>query len=232
MEISRHQSAQALKRIGPPLSGAEELGDAVAMQAGNCGRLGDRHAPGRKEGNHAVELSGDAVHNVRKSTLLWANQAQSHNDGLAHSGVRCLDGRMPYDADNARKNIRAIMKREGLKPTPWAIESGLSKNALTNFLNGRTDSLTISTVTALAERAGLHPMELSGFGPPPEYSRLVRAVGEMVARLDPTNANDGTAFLLEQTRALLDPRRTPESPARQEPLRLPAPPPRRPTTRR
>lgn len=65
---------------------------------------------------------------------------------------RIMMGLMNRDrSDMRRRNLKRFMAARGLKAKPWSERAGVSPNAVYNFLNGRSNSLSQDTLEALAE---------------------------------------------------------------------------------
>ncbi|MCW2243602.1 LexA family transcriptional regulator [Azospirillum canadense] len=74
---------------------------------------------------------------------------------LSHAGVmHAIIPSMSDLAEKRRAALRRYMEQHGLKPSSWAKAAGLSVNALNNFLNGSTQSLSQGTLEKLSAERG------------------------------------------------------------------------------
>lgn len=64
--------------------------------------------------------------------------------------------------DEKRDVLRDFISSHGLKIARWAKDSGVDKNAIYNFLNGHSKSLSLQTYAKLARTAGATIEVLSG----------------------------------------------------------------------
>lgn len=69
---------------------------------------------------------------------------------------------MERTPDEKREILRRFMQDRGLKPGPWAKQSGVSANSLYNFLNGYSEALDQRTYAKLARTAEVPSWQLSG----------------------------------------------------------------------
>ncbi|WP_207483156.1 S24 family peptidase [Arenibaculum pallidiluteum] len=69
-------------------------------------------------------------------------------------------------SDRRRAALRRFMAAHGLRPSSWARAAGLSVNALNNFLNGATQSLSQGTLEKLAAERGVPVSEILGDAAP------------------------------------------------------------------
>ena len=69
---------------------------------------------------------------------------------------------MKYDADILRQRLRQIMADHGLDVTNWCREAGLNEATLRSFLNGKSNSLRVDTVIALANAINMKPSRMIG----------------------------------------------------------------------
>jgi len=86
-------------------------------------------------------------------------------------------------ASRRRRALVGFMRAKGLKPGPWADAAGVNPNAIYNFLNNRSQSLSQETLERLAEKAGAKVSELTGESPIlyEGRGRAVPLVGEIKA---------------------------------------------------
>ena len=85
---------------------------------------------------------------------------QVHFYGGDCSSGSDYDWRM--DDDAKRQALISFMERHGLKPTPWAERAKVSRGALSNYLAGRSRSLSVTTMERLALAAGASIAEIIG----------------------------------------------------------------------
>lgn len=78
---------------------------------------------------------------------------------LDHPGMKCDAARW---SEELRKALRRFMAERDLKPTPWGVESGLSRGALSNFLNGKSRTLHRESLEKLARNQKVSVSELTG----------------------------------------------------------------------
>lgn len=70
---------------------------------------------------------------------------------------------MHKEAEKTRQNLRNIMKAKDIKyMANWAKKAGITEGTLRSFLEGRTDSMKISSYQKLAAAAGVSVSELLG----------------------------------------------------------------------
>ena len=86
-----------------------------------------------------------------------------HNDALAPSEPLSQVPKMPKESAEARRAaLRRFMDAHALKPKPWAEKAGLSASIVRNFLAGRAESLSGTTLEKLAKAANASVAELIG----------------------------------------------------------------------
>jgi transcriptional regulator with XRE-family HTH domain len=66
-----------------------------------------------------------------------------------------LEQSSSYHADEVRKGLLYFIKKMNLKPGTWAKEAGISEGTLRNFLTGRSNTLSYSTLRSLAHAANV-----------------------------------------------------------------------------
>lgn len=71
------------------------------------------------------------------------------------------------NGDELRKSLKRYMKLRGLKAKPWAEKAGIATSVLSNFFNGRSDSLNYSTLEKLAAEQHDSIAILTGESPDP-----------------------------------------------------------------
>jgi hypothetical protein len=81
-----------------------------------------------------------------------------------------------HSHDRIRDALRAYMAAEGLKPTRWSLDAGLSGRALSHFLEGRSKSLSPDSLDKLARARRRTVTDLLGFSPP--WMRGEEATGQ------------------------------------------------------
>jgi SOS-response transcriptional repressor LexA len=69
---------------------------------------------------------------------------------------------MERGPDEKREVLRRFIVERGLKPGPWAKQSGVSVNSLYNFLNNHSDGLEPITYAKLARQAQVPVWRLTG----------------------------------------------------------------------
>jgi transcriptional regulator with XRE-family HTH domain len=88
--------------------------------------------------------------------------------GFVHQGaidctpVAVYPNSMSNSTEHKRNRLRDFMHSRGLRPSTWAKAAKVSPNALYNFLNQHSSSLSLETVERLARAAGVSVDELFG----------------------------------------------------------------------
>lgn len=76
------------------------------------------------------------------------------------------------------------MGRKGLKPATWCAAADLDNSVLRKFLSGENDSLTLSSLSALAQAASVSIGEMLGERPPRVGAVERKILRRAVARLE------------------------------------------------
>lgn len=168
MEVSRNEGLKGSQGFKGARAAAtlQDVRDSVCVEAGSLPDLGERDAMGVAPRVDAVDggvAGGD--HGGDEITKLWDVQQQSQNAVLGPLPLPLYAGCMPYDPNRSRAAVLAVIASKKLTPTGWCLKSGLSKNALREFLAKRSESLKVSTAVALAESEGISPLVLMGITP-------------------------------------------------------------------
>jgi SOS-response transcriptional repressor LexA len=80
-------------------------------------------------------------------------------------------------AEKRRETLRLFIKERGLQIARWAKDSGVSANSIYNFLNGRSESLSITAYGKLARTAQVPSSRLTGERPEPISPTAIRVTG-------------------------------------------------------
>lgn len=62
------------------------------------------------------------------------------------------------DSNLIRERLKAYIEENGIKPTPWGLSAGLSRNALSQFLNNPERNISATSLQKLADYEGV-PIE-------------------------------------------------------------------------
>jgi phage repressor protein C with HTH and peptisase S24 domain len=149
--------------------GRAEVGMVEAAQAG----VGNPDPPRQRlladmtyslpdEGNRLVHEAHAADHKRAFARPSRHFVPEARNCDLAHLRALADNAGMSRPADKRREAIRRFMAAHGLKIKPWAKQSNVGEGSLRNFLNGRTESLTHSTLEKLAFAANATIAEMIG----------------------------------------------------------------------
>jgi phage repressor protein C with HTH and peptisase S24 domain len=142
---------------------------------------------------------------MRLSTV---SRETSHKEAVAEL---CDKAQIPAmtSPDQRRAAIRRFMAEKNLKPAPWAESAGLSNGIVRNFLAGRADSLSGSTLEKLARAANATVAELIGEKPKePRLGKDVVVIKSLAVRaamgggFDVVEEPEGPPFYFR--RALID----------------------------
>jgi SOS-response transcriptional repressor LexA len=85
------------------------------------------------------------------------------------------------DPDQKRDALRRFLQDRQLKPAPWAKAAGVNANALYNFLNGVSQSLSGETYAKLARAAEVPVWRISGEQPDPPSPTTIWVAGHVEA---------------------------------------------------
>jgi phage repressor protein C with HTH and peptisase S24 domain len=88
---------------------------------------------------------------------------------------------MARTPEDRREILRKFMSEKGLKPGPWAKQSGVAANSLYNFLNGHSDALDHTTYAKLARTQQVPVWRLSGDKPEPPGPSSLWVAGHVEA---------------------------------------------------
>lgn len=126
--------------------------------------------------HRAVNEGHDGDHRGRKIPLSSTDHGRGENDPLSTVPIRPILVRMARQSDEWRKAIRRFMAARGLRPKPWAIRAGLDPKTLANFLNGKSESLTHTSLAKLANAEGVTVGEIIGERAPRPRAVAVRGI--------------------------------------------------------
>lgn len=84
-------------------------------------------------------------------------------------------------------NIASLIESEGLKPTRWSLDSGLSRTAVKDILDRKVRSPSYATIAKLAKTARVDPLRIT-VGPgyselDPDEARILHLVSRLPAHL-------------------------------------------------
>jgi len=71
----------------------------------------------------------------------------------------------PQQTDDVRASMKAFMAARGLKVSPWCRKARVRESSLRGFLSGRSETVDLSTLQALAAAEGVGVAALIGEAP-------------------------------------------------------------------
>lgn len=178
--------------------GAQRLGARVPMVAIDIAKnvvrqpltVGERLLPVPGSGL-ADDGDGllDQLHGPDRNRIIkrlsTVSRETSNKDAIAELCAWGQPPGMPKDssADARRAALRRFMEERELKAAPWALKAGLADSVVRNFLAGRADSLSGSTLQKLARAANATVAEIIGEQPKaPRLGRDIVAIKSLEVR--------------------------------------------------
>jgi hypothetical protein len=140
------------------------------------------------------------LHGGYRTVVVYGGQAGSNALPWRYGDPACSTVVMT-DTDRVRDAIKAYMAANGLNPTRWSTESGLSERALSHFLSGRSKSLSPKSLERLAASRRVAIREMLGFLP-----SYLDPTGEGAAAAEaaPENLAGAVLQMAEQIRQLVE----------------------------
>lgn len=184
------KSFKPAQRPKAAVARAKQIADRVPMDARALGN----HRP-RKAGRSQpmADLLDSSVRSVAHGDgidciKLWSRQVAKQKVDLAMAALSSYRSGMPYDAERSRAAFRHYIKEVPISAGAWAIAAGLSsRNTINAFLKGRSESISVPNIIALAEVIHVPPTVLMGLEPVSaeavDRDQLVRVAERLILAL-------------------------------------------------
>lgn len=180
-------------RVGAPV-GAVVVPQSHLGETGPQGEPGARQTALRDALTERCEGKVDRMrHNEDRTVGLYGRQPASTGLPWRYDEAACSLPVMT-DTERVRDAIRAYMARNGLNPTRWALEAGLSERALSHFLSGRSKSLSPKSLEKLATARRIAVRQMLGFLP-----SYLDPGGDSASRMEVARSDEFTAVLLRMS---------------------------------